>query len=91
MGTDTNFSKSGSSPGNVGNGFAFSGGSPGVGSFMSHSGSSPTSPRVPSPYRATSCSAFSIQKFSVRPAKSGDPQEIASTNPLALCAGRSVK
>ena len=47
MGTDTNFSKSGSSPGNVGNGFAPSGGSPGVGSFMSHSGSSPTSLVVP--------------------------------------------
>jgi hypothetical protein len=38
--------QSGSSPGNIGKGFAFSGGSPGLGSFMSHSGSSPTSPSV---------------------------------------------
>jgi hypothetical protein len=38
--------QSGSSPGNIGKNFAFSGGSPGLGSFMSHSGSSPTSPSV---------------------------------------------
>ncbi len=36
MDTDTNFSKSGFSPDNVGNGFAFSGGSPGVGSFTGY-------------------------------------------------------
>jgi hypothetical protein len=41
---ETHFSKSGSSPGNVGNGFAFSGGSPGIGSGFSFSGNSPTIP-----------------------------------------------
>ena len=46
MGPLSFMTHSGSSPGNVGNGFAFSGGGPGVGSFMSHSGSSPTSPHV---------------------------------------------
>jgi hypothetical protein len=69
MGTDTNFSKSGSSPGNVGNGFAFSGGSPSVGSFMSHSGSSPTSPRVrPADSRAASVARSQTFSSSDRPA-----------------------
>jgi len=65
MGTDTNFSKSGSSPGNVGNGFAFSGGSPGVGSFMSHSGSSPTSSRVCSILRVVLTQSLHSENFHV--------------------------
>lgn len=42
--SDTHFTCSGSSPGNVGDGFAFSGGSPGIGSCFSFSGNSPTIP-----------------------------------------------
>jgi hypothetical protein len=71
MGTDTNFSKSGSSPGSVGNGFAFSGGSPGVGSFMSHSGSSPTSSRVRPTSRVVLTQSFHSENF-------------LAVNPLAL-------
>jgi hypothetical protein len=42
--SDTYFTRSGSSPGNVGKGFVFSGGSPGVGLGFSFSGNSPTIP-----------------------------------------------
>jgi hypothetical protein len=64
--SDTHFTCSGSSPGNVGKGFAFSGGSPGVGSGFSFSGNSPTSPSVYPSLRAPSGRALS-EKVSCSP------------------------
>jgi hypothetical protein len=63
MGTDANSSKSGSSRGTVGNGFSFSGGSPGIGSGFSFSGNSPTRPLVRSILRVVLTQQFHPNNF----------------------------
>jgi hypothetical protein len=68
--SDTHFTSSGSSPGNVGGGFAFSGGSPGIGSGFSFSGNSPTNPLVLLSFSAPS--GVLLLTSSLVPASPGD-------------------